>query len=90
MKPERRSRIYRLILNTAALLTFVVIWTEFDAAVAADEPESNPQNLQFKVTPRPWGDTYMPKSKPPARQLLVVNVEPLKPEECIALACLQV
>lgn len=31
----------------------------------------------------------MPKSKPPARVLLVVDVAPLKPEERIALTCLQ-
>jgi hypothetical protein len=39
--------------------------------------------------PRPWGDTFLPKSAPPARQLLVVPLADLKPEERIALGCLQ-
>jgi hypothetical protein len=39
--------------------------------------------------PRPWGDTFMPKSAPPARQLLAVDVSKLKPEEIVALSCLQ-
>lgn len=62
---------------------------------APSTPESRasraalPANLPFVVTPRPWGDTYLAKSKPPARQLLAVDVEPLKPEERIALSCLQ-
>jgi hypothetical protein len=53
------------------------------------KPEPLPGNLQYVVTPRPWGDTYLPKSKPPARHLLVVNVERLSSDERIAIACLQ-
>jgi GxGYxYP putative glycoside hydrolase C-terminal domain/GxGYxY sequence motif in domain of unknown function N-terminal len=53
------------------------------------KPEPLPGNLPYAVTPRPWGDTYLPKSKPPARQLLVVNVERLSSEERIAITCLQ-
>jgi hypothetical protein len=53
------------------------------------KPEPLPGNLPFVVTPRPWGDSYLPKSKPPARQLLVVNVERLSSEERIAITCLQ-
>jgi GxGYxYP putative glycoside hydrolase C-terminal domain/GxGYxYP third domain/GxGYxYP_N 1st domain/GxGYxYP_N second domain len=45
--------------------------------------------LLYVVTARPWGDNYLPKSKPPARELLVVNVRHLKPDERIALTCLQ-
>jgi hypothetical protein len=53
------------------------------------KPKPFPHNLPFAVTPRPWGDTFLPKSKPPARQLLVVDVERLTAAERIALACLQ-
>ena len=53
------------------------------------KPEPLPGNLPFVVTPRPWGDTYLPKSKPPARHLLVVNVERLSSEERVAITCLQ-
>jgi hypothetical protein len=53
------------------------------------KPEPMPGNLSYVVTPRPWGDTYLPKSKPPARHLLVVNVEPLTSVERIAITCLQ-
>ena len=45
------------------------------------KPELLPGNLPYVVTPRPWGDTYLPKSKPPARHLLVVNVEHLTSDE---------
>ena len=53
------------------------------------KPEPLPGNLPYVVTPRPWGDTYLPKSKPPARHLLVVDVEHLSSEERIAITCLQ-
>jgi hypothetical protein len=53
------------------------------------KPKPFPENLTFSVTPRPWGNSFLPKSTPPARHLLVVDVVPLKPEERIALTCLQ-
>jgi len=53
------------------------------------KPEPLPGNLPYAVTPRPWGDTYLPKSKPPARHLLVVDVKGLKADERIAITCLQ-
>ncbi len=60
---------------------------------AAGEPEITnlvlPENLRLTVTPRPWGDTFVPKSKPPASQLLAVDIGPLKTEERIAVTCLQ-
>lgn len=52
-------------------------------------PKPLPHRLPYAVTARPWGSTYLPKSKPPARQLLVVDVAPLKAGQRIALACLQ-
>ncbi|MCC6125521.1 MAG: hypothetical protein IT426_11200 [Pirellulales bacterium] len=39
--------------------------------------------------PRPWGDTFLPRSAPPAKKLLVVEVAKLKPEERGAIGCLQ-
>src|SRR5215475_12661404 len=46
-------------------------------------------NLKFAPRPRPWGDTFVPKSKPPARRLLAVDVKEFTPEERIAVTCLQ-
>ncbi|MCX6922187.1 MAG: hypothetical protein NT154_03055, partial [Verrucomicrobia bacterium] len=48
-----------------------------------------PMGLEYDEAPPPWGETFLPKSHPPAQQLLVVNLSGLKPEECIALTCLQ-
>jgi hypothetical protein len=64
------------------------------AAPPAAKEESSPRlevphGLPYVATPRPWGDTYLPKSKPPARQLLTVDIEPLTPEERTTVACLQ-
>ena len=48
-----------------------------------------PGGLVYKPLPRPWGDTYLPKSKPLARRLLVVDARKCKAEERIALWSLQ-
>ena len=48
-----------------------------------------PHDLPYTPNPRPWGNTYLPKSKPPAKQLLAVDVASLKPEERTAVVCLQ-
>lgn len=48
-----------------------------------------PSNLVYRATCPPWGDTFLPKSKPPARRLLLVEGAGLKAEERVALACLQ-
>ncbi len=52
-------------------------------------PDPLPSNLAVPDWPRPWGDTFLPKSPPPARTLLVVDTAPLSEPERIALACLQ-
>jgi hypothetical protein len=62
---------------------------ELKALDAVQKPKPFPENLPYSVTPRPWGDSFLPKSSPPARHLQVVDVAPLKPDERIALACLQ-
>jgi putative glycoside hydrolase with GxGYxYP motif/GxGYxY motif-containing protein len=75
-------RMIKLCTFTAAAMAVTVM--------KAAAPSGTLQgNLPFIVIPRPWGDTYLPKSKPPARRLLVVNVGPLKREERIAVTCLQ-
>jgi len=85
------------------LLVRGVLWCEFEkgeltqdafhAGIAeldhVPKPKPLPGDLPFAVTPRNWGDTYLPKSKPPARQIIVVNVEPLSTDERLALTCLQ-
>jgi len=53
------------------------------------KPKSLPGNLPYVVTPRPWGGTYLPKSKPPARHLLAVDVHGLNADERVAITCLQ-
>jgi len=63
--------------------------TQLAALNQIEKPKPLPSNLPYVVTPRPWGDTYLPKSKPPARHLLVVNVGPLSSEAKIAITCLQ-
>ncbi len=58
----------------------------------ADPPgprASLPEGLPFANKPPPWGESFVPKSKSPARQLLAVDVEHLAGEERVAIACLQ-
>lgn len=42
-----------------------------------------------ETAPRVWGDSYVPKSPPPARHQLVVPLHGLNADERIALTCLQ-
>lgn len=53
------------------------------------QPKALPDNIEIVGEPRPWGDTFFPKSKPPARNLLVIDVRGLTPWERLALTCLQ-
>ena len=61
----------------------------FSRMDAAGRPEPLPAGLDFMDQPRPWGDTFLPKSKPPARRLFMVDTTKCRPDERIALACLQ-
>jgi hypothetical protein len=63
----------------------------FCACVHAREGTKQPPslNLKFAPSPRPWGDSFVPKSKPPARRLLAIDVKEFTPEERIAVTCLQ-
>jgi len=42
-----------------------------------------------ELLPRPWGDSYLPKSKAPARHVYAVRLHGLKTDERLALTCLQ-
>ena len=53
------------------------------------KPEPLPDNLPYVVTPRPWGDTYLPKSKAPATHLLVVDTTQLNDAQRVSVTCLQ-
>jgi hypothetical protein len=55
----------------------------------AASARAEPSGLAYKPERRPWGDTYLPKSKPPARRLLVVDARKCKRAEKIALWSLQ-
>lgn len=53
------------------------------------KPGPLPANLPYKDSPRPWGDTFVPRSPAPARRLQVVDMATLSRDERIAVACLQ-
>lgn len=57
--------------------------------LAESKPAPLPDQIDIVDEPRPWGDTFFPKSKPPARELLVVDVRRLGAWERLALTCLQ-
>jgi hypothetical protein len=60
------------------------------AAARLPRPKAYPNNLAYKVTSRPWGNTYVPISKAPERTLLVVeNMDALTADERAALWSLQ-
>jgi hypothetical protein len=78
---------FNLVLALA--LGVVVQMASAEAEAEASRQFDLPGDLPYAATPRPWGDTYLPKSNPPVRHLLAVELAPLKPEERVAAACLQ-
>ena len=52
-------------------------------------PGPLPGGLFAVESPRPWGDSFVPKSKAPARQLTAVPLNKLNGDARIALTCLQ-
>lgn len=52
-------------------------------------PAPLPDGLIAVESPRPWGDSFVPKSKAPARELTAVSLNKLNADERIALTCLQ-
>jgi hypothetical protein len=61
----------------------------FAALDRQGKPSPLPGDLAYQTVPRPWGNSFVPKSCTPARRLQVVDVSRLKPKDRIALACLQ-
>lgn len=55
----------------------------------AEAPAPLPDGLEIVKTPRPWGETYLPKSNVPAETIEVVDARRLGREVRIALSCLQ-
>lgn len=52
-------------------------------------PGPLPSGLVAVESPRPWGDSFVPKSKAPARELTAVSLNKLNGDARIALTCLQ-
>lgn len=52
-------------------------------------PGPLPGGLTAVESPRPWGDSFVPKSKAPARELTAVSLHKLNDDARIALTCLQ-
>lgn len=48
-----------------------------------------PGGLPVLEAPRNWGDTFLPKSKAPARTVLAIPLEGFKKDERVAVCCLQ-
>ena len=48
-----------------------------------------PASLPVLEAPRNWGDTFLPKSKAPARTVLAIPLEGFKKDERVAVCCLQ-
>ena len=53
------------------------------------KPVDLPAGLPVLEAPRSWGDTFLPKSKAPAREVIAVPLDGLQNDERIALSCLQ-
>lgn len=56
---------------------------------AENKPEPMPEQIEIVEEARPWGDSFFPKSRRPARELLAVDVRGLGAWERLALTCLQ-
>lgn len=56
---------------------------------AIPKPAPPPDSLPVTRTPRPWGESLMPRSPSPARRLAAVDLSKLPVEERVALCCLQ-
>lgn len=52
-------------------------------------PAPIPSDVPHKDIPRPWGQTFLPKSKPPRRNLVAIDFRGLNAVEKVAVCCLQ-
>jgi hypothetical protein len=71
-----------LLLGAIAPFCFLTI-----PVLMAAEPTDG--DLVAVLAPRSWGDSYLPKSKPPARVMATVTLAGLSADERIAVTCLQ-
>ena len=71
------------------ILLMALISHEVNASNRTSESDSWPTDIERNVASRPWGDTFLPRSQPPARKLLLVDARGLPSQVRIALACLQ-
>ncbi|XHR27705.1 MAG: hypothetical protein ACFUZC_17420 [Chthoniobacteraceae bacterium] len=71
----------------AILLAFALACPASVYTHGADAPL--PGNLTLRHTPRPWGKSFLPRSKAPARKLEIVDLAQLTPDERKAIFCLQ-
>jgi hypothetical protein len=60
-----------------------------DSLNRATLPGPLPGGLHAVEFPRPWGSSFVPKSKPPSRRLSVVSLDKMSKDARIAVGCLQ-
>ncbi|MCE9631550.1 MAG: hypothetical protein K8S94_12655 [Planctomycetia bacterium] len=86
----RAMRAAAVHAATGLLLAGMVAGQAVVPAAAADaEGGDAPPLLPTIDRPRNWGDSFVPKSKPPARTMLAVALAGLSADERIAVTCLQ-
>lgn len=79
-----------LLVTLVVILPIILISHEVHASNSKiSELEPWPTGVEANSIPRPWGDTFLPKSQPPARRLLLVDARGLPPQVRTALSCLQ-
>ncbi|HSV73017.1 MAG TPA: hypothetical protein VLH79_04595 [Chthonomonadales bacterium] len=77
-------------LHDKGLLDAAAFRSRLAAVDRIRRPAPPPSALTYRPSPRPWGEeTFVPKSAPPARRLLAVEVGELPAEVRIALTSLQ-
>jgi hypothetical protein len=93
----------RDVFLASQLLTRGVIWCllekgllgaeRFQTALAGLDarhpPGPLPEGLRAEESPMPWGSSFVPKSRPPARALSVVDLGGLSAAARVAVTCLQ-
>lgn len=89
MRKRSFAQAVHWLYAAATLVALCVVLAAPAIAAQKDDLESLPGGLAYAPQARPWGDTYLPKSPPPARRLLLVDATKCTPEERLALACLQ-
>lgn len=77
------------ILERRGVLSRSRFSSEIARLARMKRPEGLPANLSFAPGRRPWGGTFLPKSSPPARVLLALDVRRLPDDVRVAVTCLQ-